>query len=141
MVYYSYREITFGNQGQDLTPREQFAGMVRYADVLIGRLIRALDVLGLRDNTIVFIMADNGTDNGTDQGDIQSLGGRVSIRSTPGEGAALTMTLPLTLAVMDGMIVEAKLVGECLDVLLILGGLEGARGGILIHINLLWRRW
>jgi len=68
------------NQGKDLTPREQFSGMVRYADHLIGRLIAALDELGLRDNTIVFITADNGTDNGTDQGDFQSLGGRVDGR-------------------------------------------------------------
>lgn len=37
---------------------------------------------------------------------IQALGGRVSIQSTPGKGSRFTMTLPLTLAVMDGMIVE-----------------------------------
>jgi two-component system, chemotaxis family, sensor kinase CheA len=38
---------------------------------------------------------------------IQALGGRVSIQSTPGVGSRFTMTLPLTLAVMDGMIVQA----------------------------------
>ncbi|NOX54021.1 MAG: sulfatase-like hydrolase/transferase [Planctomycetes bacterium] len=65
------------NKGQKLTPREQFAGMVWYADYLIGRLIAALDELGLRENTIVFITADNGTDNGTDQGYALSLGGRL----------------------------------------------------------------
>lgn len=37
---------------------------------------------------------------------IQALGGRVSIQSTPGKGSRFTMTLPLTLAVMDGMIVQ-----------------------------------
>lgn len=68
------------NRTQKLTPREQFAGMVRYADHLIGRLIDALDELELRDNTIVFIAVDNGTDNGTDQGDFQSLGGRTNGR-------------------------------------------------------------
>jgi arylsulfatase A len=68
------------NKDRDLTPREQFSGMVRYADHLIGRLVAALDRLGLRDNTIVFIAADNGTDNGTDQGAFQSLGGRVEGR-------------------------------------------------------------
>ncbi len=65
------------NKGENLTSREQFAGMVRYADHLIGRLIAALDELGLRKNTIVFITADNGTDNGTDQSAFQSLGGRM----------------------------------------------------------------
>ncbi|MCG8607446.1 chemotaxis protein CheW, partial [bacterium] len=36
---------------------------------------------------------------------IQGLGGRVSVSSSPGSGTCFTMTLPLTLAVMDGMIV------------------------------------
>ena len=40
---------------------------------------------------------------------IQALGGRVSITSKPGKGSTFTMSLPLTLAVLDGMIVS---VGE-----------------------------
>ena len=37
---------------------------------------------------------------------IQALGGRVSITSEPGKGSIFTMSLPLTLAVLDGMIVS-----------------------------------
>ena len=62
------------------TPRAQFAGMVRYADQLIGRLVDALEELNLRDDTILFVTTDNGTDNGTDQGHPQSLGGRINGR-------------------------------------------------------------
>jgi two-component system chemotaxis sensor kinase CheA len=36
---------------------------------------------------------------------IQSLGGRISITSRPGHGSIFTMSLPLTLAVLDGMVV------------------------------------
>jgi len=49
------------NKGQELTEREQLAGMVRYADHCVGRLVAALDALKLRDNTIVLITTDNGT--------------------------------------------------------------------------------
>ncbi|MFC7704641.1 chemotaxis protein CheA [Plastorhodobacter daqingensis] len=44
--------------------------------------------------------------------EIQNLGGRVSISSRPGFGTTVTISLPLTLAVLEGMVVEAN--GETL---------------------------
>ncbi|MGV9010946.1 chemotaxis protein CheA [Brevundimonas sp.] len=38
---------------------------------------------------------------------IQALGGRISIASNPGKGSIFTLSLPLTLAVLDGMVVTA----------------------------------
>ena len=37
---------------------------------------------------------------------IQSLGGRVHIQSRPGQGSSFILTLPLTLAVLDGMVLR-----------------------------------
>ncbi|NNE52940.1 MAG: chemotaxis protein CheA [Sulfitobacter sp.] len=43
---------------------------------------------------------------------IQALGGRISITSTPGKGTLFSISLPLTLAVLDGMVIEVA--GETL---------------------------
>lgn len=37
---------------------------------------------------------------------VEALGGRIEINSVPGEGTTFTMVLPLTLAILDGMIVR-----------------------------------
>ena len=45
---------------------------------------------------------------------VQALGGRISVASRPGQGASFSLSLPLTLAVMDGMLVTVR--GQCLVV-------------------------
>jgi arylsulfatase A-like enzyme/dienelactone hydrolase len=68
------------NRDEAASAREKFAGMLRYADHLVGRMVATLDELGIRDNTLIFIATDNGTDTGSDQGMPESLGGRINGR-------------------------------------------------------------
>lgn len=42
--------------------QEMFADMLHYADKLVGDLVRTLEELKLRENTILFIASDNGTE-------------------------------------------------------------------------------
>ena len=44
---------------------QNFADMVSYTDKLTGKLIAKLDQLGIRDNTLLIILGDNGTQRGT----------------------------------------------------------------------------
>lgn len=39
---------------------------------------------------------------------ITALGGRISIQSTPGQGTVISISLPLTLAVLDGMVISVE---------------------------------
>ncbi|OHB79549.1 MAG: hypothetical protein A2W31_07320 [Planctomycetes bacterium RBG_16_64_10] len=55
---------------------EKFQENVEYMDQLVGRMVAALDQLGLRDNTIIMFTADNGT-GGEGKGTPTELGARV----------------------------------------------------------------
>jgi arylsulfatase A len=64
--------------------QENYKGTVEYTDKLVGRLVKALDDLGLRENTILFFTGDNGT-GGSGKSDPTELGARVpTIVNGPG---------------------------------------------------------
>ncbi len=54
---------TPANRSPDRPSQEMFADMLRYADGIVGQIVAAVDQLGLRDNTILFIASDNGTEH------------------------------------------------------------------------------
>jgi arylsulfatase A len=98
----------------DAAEREQFAGMVRYLDHQVGRLIAELDRLGLRENTIVIFTTDNGSPT--------RLAGMVGGRRSPGGLGGLTeggLDVPLVVncpaRVSQGRISQALV--DCTDFL------------------------
>lgn len=63
-------------------PMAKHKAMVRYTDRMVGRLVGALDDLGLRERTIIFFTTDNGTSRGIE--------GRMNGRPVRGGKATLT---------------------------------------------------
>jgi arylsulfatase A len=57
---------------------QHFSDMVAYTDKLTGRLVAKLDELGIRNNTLLIILGDNGTQRGvpTMMGDRKVIGGK-----------------------------------------------------------------
>lgn len=51
-------------RGEKRTNRRYFADMVAYADKMVGRVEAKLDELGIRDDTLVIFLGDNGTGGG-----------------------------------------------------------------------------
>lgn len=53
--------VDWKNADPDRDQRERFQEMVFYMDLVIGRIAKKLDQLGLRENTLLMITGDNGT--------------------------------------------------------------------------------
>ncbi len=62
---------------------------------------------GFSTATVVSNISGRGVGMDVVKRSIQALGGRISISSQPGRGSTFTLSLPLTLAVLDGMVVTA----------------------------------
>jgi arylsulfatase A len=88
---------------------QHFADMVQYMDKLIGKLVAALDRLGLRENTLVIFLGDNGTGAGTRSmmGDKVVIGGKASTNE-------FGMHVPL-IASWPGRIATGKVSSDLVD--------------------------
>lgn len=61
---------------------------------------------GFSSKAVVSAVSGRGVGLDVVQREIQALGGRVTIASAPGAGSTFTISLPLTLAVLEGMLIE-----------------------------------
>ena len=61
---------------------------------------------------------------------VSEMGGRISVASTPGKGCKMTLSLPLTLAVMDGMVVSVGSQRFVLPTINIIESFQPARAAI-----------
>ncbi len=72
------RKEAAAQSDSNATSYRHFADMVAYTDKLVGKLLVRLDELGIRDNTLVIFLGDNGTGRGTPSqlGDREFIGGK-----------------------------------------------------------------
>lgn len=70
--------------------KAHFEEMVTYMDKLVGRLVSTLDELGIRENTLVLFLGDNGTGRGT----VSMMGDR-AVTGGKGTTTAAGMHVPL----------------------------------------------
>ena len=77
------------------------------ADLTPGEIDQLLCAPGFSTAAEVSDLSGRGVGMDVVQNAIRALGGRLSIASEPGAGTTFSISLPLTLAVLDGMVVEA----------------------------------
>lgn len=100
-----------------------YPDMVAYMDKTVGKLMAALDELGLRDNTLVIFTGDNGTDR-----KITSMMGDVSIPGGKGTVTELGSHVPL-IASWQGRVPAGRVNGDLInfcDMLPTLAEISGA---------------
>lgn len=101
---------TPANRDTDLKGIPLFPGMVDYVDALVGRLVKHLDNLGIRGQTVIIFTADNGTVSGVKCG-------RRGQLVNGGKGTSLESGIctPL-IASCPGRIPEGRVSEELLDI-------------------------
>jgi len=77
--------------------KDKFKENVEYMDSLVGRIVAALDEMGLRDNTVILFTGDNGT-GGQGKGQPTELGARVPMIAN---GPGIVQPLGLSIELVD----------------------------------------
>ena len=98
-------------EGDSTTKRDTkyMAEMVSYTDTLVGRVMKKIDQLGLRENTLVIFTGDNGTDK-----KITSYMGDVAIRGGKGQTIDAGTHVPL-IASWKGTIKPGSVCEDLID--------------------------
>ncbi len=74
--HYSTPDSTTSAADRSKNDRNQWQANVEYADKMVGKLVRGLEELGKRDNTLIVFVGDNGT-GGNGKGQTTEMGARV----------------------------------------------------------------
>jgi arylsulfatase A len=95
--------------GEKASNKKHFADMTAYMDKLIGKLVARLDELGLRENTLIVFVGDNGTGRGI----TSQLGDRL-VHGGKGQTTAAGMHVPL-IASWPAVMRKGRVVEDLID--------------------------
>ena len=98
-----------GPERSAMRGREFFGDMVAYMDTIVGRIVRNLEELGLRDNTLLIFTTDNGTHR-----NITSLMGDMSVTGGKGRTLSTATHVPL-IASQPGVIPRGLVCDDLID--------------------------
>ena len=88
-AYYTTPDNTKGPEDHFVKSQDNWRGYVEYLDKVIGKIVKALEKNGLREDTVIVFTADNGT-GGNGKGQPTEMGARVPmIVNCPGRVEAL----------------------------------------------------
>jgi arylsulfatase A len=79
-----------GDDDETVNDPANYPDMVAYMDKIVGKMVAAVDELGLRDNTLIIFTGDNGTDR-----KITSMIGNISVQGGKGTVTELGTHVPL----------------------------------------------
>ena len=96
-------------RGEKRSNKKYFADNVRYMDKLVGNVIAALEKNGLRENTLVLFLGDNGTGGG-----VQSQMGERRVQGGKGQSNVAGMHVPF-IANWPGSITAGKVSDALVD--------------------------
>ncbi len=88
---------------------EHFCDMVEYMDKLVGKLVARLDAYGLRENTLIVFLGDNGTAAGT-----RSQMGDLTVIGKKGRSVSAGMHVPLIVN-WPGKVTPGIVCGDLVD--------------------------
>jgi arylsulfatase A-like enzyme len=89
--------------------KANFTGMVAYTDVLVGRIVKALDELGLRGDTLIVFTCDNGSPV-----EVSSRMGSLTIAGQKGYTTDAGTHVPL-IASWPGQVVRGRICDDLVD--------------------------
>lgn len=100
------------------------------ADLPEAEIDKLLFLPGFSTATVVSNLSGRGVGMDVVKNAVQALGGRVAITSVPGKGTTFSIVLPLTLAVMDGMVISVAGETMVVPIMPILETIRPSRGDI-----------